>query len=724
MAEIETSTAQFFSLITATGLEKLRPQGEGAGVPTVELAMMAVGDGAGNPVEPSEDMTSLVNEQWRGGISELEDDPDNPTFKVVEAAIPFSEGGWFVREIGIYDTDGDLFAIGNMPPEYKPAQHEGALRDLVIRFYIELSNASNVSLNINPSHVVATRAWVVNVAIPNALTMLDDAVERAEVARDIAQLAVGIYATEQAGIDATEADDYFWVALQNEEHLVALYKNEAGTADFYGTYPSGKAFELLRERVNHSIEIASMPRIGGVRADFHVSDAVPGARSQFNFTDLNGNKLAGFDERGRFQQRWAAEFHTTDNGVGAGYAQLDKDNRVISFTNSLGQAMPAWRADFHVSDIPYSVRYVYLSRDNVIVSGVDKTGKPIKGIKGGGLDPSSIPSESFGLDTPSPYWNRGILAKSISLDEMMTTDDYATFTRPHTKQYDFFDELMSRHPGQITKEKIGESTNGQDINVYTFDFTPGLYGSAVGFERSPPIEIIITGGLHGNEAHSQILVMVIAKGIADAWRDDSVYSKLRWQCIVRFVPCSNPDGIDAFERRNANNVDLNRNFPTDWESSNSFAGPGPASEIETQILMNLPTQYPNARITLDTHTTWGRDYYLWVIATNQMDYNLIEHYCRSMMYYQVAEIGDDESNPRLIYPTSGPTGTLVRHFGKAHEKAAFLHETTHGTNEQQNEIPNGNRTNFKRFGLSGILNLLDKVVDREINKLTSVENAQ
>lgn len=716
--------ADYYTTLTNTGLAKVVAALSGG--PALQPHSMAVGDGGGANFynqydrEALKQRDGLVNQHWSDDLNLVDVDPNNPAWVVTEGLIPTQVGGWYIREVGIFDVAGDLIAIGVYPETYKPIA-TAVEADLLVRSILEVGEAAAVQLKIDPSQVMATREWVLESAIPQALTMLNDAVEQAEAARDIAQLAVGIFTTVQEGIDETVADNFFWVALKSEENLVALYKNEAGTADFYGTYPSGKAFELLRERVSHSIEIASRPAPGSVRSDFHVSDVAPGSQSQFNFTDLNGNKLAGFDERGHFQQRWAAEFHTTDNGVGAGYAQLDKDNRVISFTNSLGQAMPAWRADFHVSDIPYSVRYVYLSRDNVIVSGVDKTGKPIKG---GGLDPSSIPNESFGLDTPSPYWDRGVLAKSITLDAMMTTDDYATFTRPHTKQYDFFDELMSRHPEQITKEKIGESTLGSDINVYTFDFTPGIHGVS-DFERSPPIEIILTGGLHGSEVHAQLLMMVIAKGIADNWRDDPVYSKLRYQCRLRFVPCCNPGGIDAGSRYNPDGIDLNRDFPTDWDSNNTATGPGPASAIETQVLMDLPVLYPGTQITIDMHTHWGRDYYLWVIATNQQDYNLLEHYCRSMMYYQVAEVGDDESSPRLIYPTSGPTGTLVRHFGKAHGKAAFLHETPHGTNLQQNEIPNGSRTNFKRFGLRGALQLLDKLVDREIHKITfSTETTQ
>lgn len=525
-----------------------------------------------------------------------------------------------------------------------------------------------------------------------------------------------IFPTVAAGMAAAPDDGYFYAENPDPNISKTLYQRLSDIE--YRKVADDPTVEFLSgvaAAQSLAIEVASKP--GRMSAAFHTHD-IPAAPTDrvFHFADAQRNSLAGFNRKGHFTSRWSGVFHTDDSLPESGFAQLDRNGQLVSFVNKDGQMRSRWRKAFHTSDSYGATKHAYLSRDGVLIYGVDDEGNNTKG--GGGLDAGSIPDESFGLAKPDAYWDRGRLTQAVRLDELLSIDDYATFTRPHTKQYDFFDELMSRWPAQITKEKIGESTLGSDIDVYTFDFTPGLYGIADGFERSPPIEIIITGGLHGNEAHSQMLLMVIAKGIADNWRGDPVYNKLRWQCIVRFVPCCNPDGIDAFQRRNANDVDLNRNFPTDWESANSGSGPEPASEAETQVLMDLPTLYPNASITLDTHTTWGRDYYLWVIATNQRDYNLIEHYCRSMMYYQVAEVGDEEASPRLIYPTSGPTGTLVRHFGKAHGKAAFLHETTHGTAQQQTEIPNGSRTNFKRFGLRGVLQLLDRVVDREIHKLT------
>lgn len=529
-----------------------------------------------------------------------------------------------------------------------------------------------------------------------------------------------IFETEAEGRAAAEDGQYFFAESPDPDVSKTLYQRVSESESrWVADDPSAEFVKGAVDASTAALKLASSP--SRLSAAFHTHDGPPALPTDrvVHFTDAQRNSLAGFNRKGHFTSKWSGIFHTHDSLPESGFAQLDKKGRVVSFTNAKGQVRSPWFKAFHTHDTYGSSRYLYVSRDRVPVFGVDAAGRPTSG--GGGLDPDAIPNESFGIKKPDAYWDRGRLAQAVELDEFLTTDDYATFTHPHTKQYDFFDELMSRHPNSITKQKLGESAEGADIDAYTFDFTPTMYGTLSEFDRAPPIELIVTGGLHGNEVHAQMIVMILARGIADKWRDNPVYSKLRWQCIVHFVPCCNPDGIDAFTRRNANNVDLNRNFPTDWESSNSYSGPSPASEPETQVLMNLPDTFPGAHITVDMHTHWGRDYYLWAIATNQRDYNLVEHYCREMMYYQVAGVGDDEFAPRQIYPSSGPTGTMVRHFGKTHGKAAFLHETPHGTLLQRTEIPNGTRTHFKRFGLHGALMLLEKTVDREIAFVTNYE---
>src|SRR5690606_17658873 len=80
---------------------------------TVKLLQMAVGDGGGQATSPNQDQTELVNEVYRANLSRLEPDPENPAYIIAEMVVPSTEGGWYVREVGIYDDVGDMIAIAN-----------------------------------------------------------------------------------------------------------------------------------------------------------------------------------------------------------------------------------------------------------------------------------------------------------------------------------------------------------------------------------------------------------------------------------------------------------------------------------------------------------------------------------------------------------------------------------------------------------------------------------
>lgn len=129
---------------------------------SVHLTNLAVGDGNGAFVIPTESMTALVHERHRGPVSSLTVDVSNPSWLVAEAVIPAAVGGFTVREIGLYDDAGHLYAVGNFPETYKPMLAEGSARDLLIRMIIETSNAANVTLTIDPAVVVATNQSVAN----------------------------------------------------------------------------------------------------------------------------------------------------------------------------------------------------------------------------------------------------------------------------------------------------------------------------------------------------------------------------------------------------------------------------------------------------------------------------------------------------------------------------------------------------------------------------------
>ena len=149
--------AKFFTIPTAIGAAKIA---NSIALNTeFKISHMAIGDGGGSLPVPSTDRTALVNEVRRAGINRIEKDPTNPSWVVVEQVLPPGEGGWTIREVGLYDIEGDLVAYGNYPETYKPVLAEGSARTQTIRFIMEVGSAAAVTLKVDPSIVLATREW-------------------------------------------------------------------------------------------------------------------------------------------------------------------------------------------------------------------------------------------------------------------------------------------------------------------------------------------------------------------------------------------------------------------------------------------------------------------------------------------------------------------------------------------------------------------------------------
>lgn len=150
--------SQFFTLLTKTG-QGLLANAIAYGEP-LTIATMAIGDGGGTLPTPDASVTRLVNEVRRGPINQTAVDDDNPNWTVVEQVLPADVGGWTIREVGLYDTDGNLIAYGNYPETYKPQLSEGSSRTQTIRFVMEVTDTSVVTLKIDPSVVMASRKYV------------------------------------------------------------------------------------------------------------------------------------------------------------------------------------------------------------------------------------------------------------------------------------------------------------------------------------------------------------------------------------------------------------------------------------------------------------------------------------------------------------------------------------------------------------------------------------
>ena len=149
---------KYFTVITKVGLAKIA---KAAAVGSkLQLSEMAVGDGGGRDIEPSDAAVALVNEVYRGAVNRLEVDPKNSNQIITELVIPEDFGDFTVREVGVFDVAGDLIAVGNLPPTYKSVARSGTAMAQVIRVVLQLSNVNGVGLKIDPSVVLATRDFV------------------------------------------------------------------------------------------------------------------------------------------------------------------------------------------------------------------------------------------------------------------------------------------------------------------------------------------------------------------------------------------------------------------------------------------------------------------------------------------------------------------------------------------------------------------------------------
>ncbi|WP_111995184.1 phage tail protein [Escherichia coli] len=151
-------STKFYTLLTDIGAAKLA-SAAALGVP-LKITHMAVGDGGGALPTPDAKQTALVNEKRRAALNMLYIDPQNSSQIIAEQVIPENEGGWWIREVGLFDESGALIAVGNCPESYKPQLAEGSGRTQTVRMVLITSSTDNITLKIDPAVVLATRKSV------------------------------------------------------------------------------------------------------------------------------------------------------------------------------------------------------------------------------------------------------------------------------------------------------------------------------------------------------------------------------------------------------------------------------------------------------------------------------------------------------------------------------------------------------------------------------------
>ncbi|HED1213776.1 phage tail protein [Enterobacter asburiae] len=151
-------TAKYLAILTNQGAARLA---NAAALGTrLNLTQMAVGDANGTLPTPDPAQTKLINQKRIAPLNQLNVDPANTSQIIAEQIIPENEGGFWIREIGLYDDEGILIAVANCPETYKPQLQEGSGRTQTIRMILIVSSTSAITLKIDPSVVLATRQYV------------------------------------------------------------------------------------------------------------------------------------------------------------------------------------------------------------------------------------------------------------------------------------------------------------------------------------------------------------------------------------------------------------------------------------------------------------------------------------------------------------------------------------------------------------------------------------
>ncbi|EER3536773.1 phage tail protein [Escherichia coli] len=156
---MSTTTRKFKTIITDTGAKKLAQAAAPDGNP-VRLTHMAVGDGGGTLPTPDSKQTRLVHEVWRHTVNRVILDATHQNRIIAELVIPPETGGFWIREIGVFDEHGDLIAVGNTAESYKPAVAEGSGRAQTFRTILTVSSTATVALTVDNTMVMATVDYV------------------------------------------------------------------------------------------------------------------------------------------------------------------------------------------------------------------------------------------------------------------------------------------------------------------------------------------------------------------------------------------------------------------------------------------------------------------------------------------------------------------------------------------------------------------------------------
>ena len=150
--------SQYFAILTDYGTRAIAhalSQGQ-----PLQLTQFAVGDGNGQAVTPTASATALAHQTHIAPVSAVSIDPRNNKQVIVELTIPENVGGFYIREMGVFDAQNKLIAYANCPESFKPTESSGSGKVQVLRMILKVESSSAVTLSIDNSVIFVTRQQI------------------------------------------------------------------------------------------------------------------------------------------------------------------------------------------------------------------------------------------------------------------------------------------------------------------------------------------------------------------------------------------------------------------------------------------------------------------------------------------------------------------------------------------------------------------------------------
>ncbi|MGI8465613.1 phage tail protein [Pectobacterium punjabense] len=312
-------SAKYIALLTNIGAARLA--NATALGSRLNITRMAVGDGGGTLPMPNPAQTALINEKRRAALNTLSVDPKNPSQIIAEQVIPENEGGFWIREIGLFDDDGNLIAVANCPETYKPQLQEGSGRIQTVRMILIVSSTDAVTLKIDPSVVLATRSYV------------DNAIDVHEKSRKHPDGTLTVKGFVQLS-SATNSDS---------ELLAATPKAvKAANDNANGRVPSGRKVNNKALTTDITLNAGDVGAYTKAETDTRVATATTAANNAATAaananTNANGRVPSGRTVNGK---ALSADIALNAGDVGA-YTKAETDTRVATATTAANNAATA-----------------------------------------------------------------------------------------------------------------------------------------------------------------------------------------------------------------------------------------------------------------------------------------------------------------------------------------------------------------------------------------------